>query len=74
MPAKRKILTAAQVMHFDREHQWRLGIINAPFPPLRTVIPGKIWAGALITHDDDAVFLKSLKAHYASAYAETEEL
>lgn len=52
--SKRKPTTPAQ----DRAHLDRLAIINKPFPALGNRIPGKIWAGCLITHPEDQMLLK----------------
>lgn len=69
----RRKLTPAQVAQFEQDHLNRLDIINKPFPPIRRVVYyGSIWAGALITHDDDALFLKGQKAHFDGAYGDED--
>lgn len=74
MTTRRRVLTLAEVRAFNQAHEDRLVIINRPFPILRTFLPGKIWAGNLITHDDDALFLKGQRQHLSGHYSEEETL
>lgn len=68
MRRKLKTTPAQEVAHLRR-----LDIINAPFPPIRPdPIPGKTWAGALITHDDDAMFLRGQRDWAQGHYDESE--
>lgn len=65
-------LTAEEEIVFLHAHEDRLVIINKPFPPFPTIYPRKIWAGCLITHDDDAIFLKGQKTYIAGLYLEED--